>query len=250
MITSAIRQPASEFRIIWAVIASILLHSALAVIIPNITFDSIKTPDVLEVALVKKPEPPPPALPEIITPPPEVATPKIEPKIKPLPKPVPKPTPAPKTTEPLPQETPPPAPMPEVIAVTPALKMPEPTHVVPVPEPIKQETPPPIPPKPDQADIDNARSKYGNSLWGAISQHKRYPRIAQMRGWQGEVVVELQLDGSGKLISKKITQSSGYEALDKQALEMVEKALPFPTPPEILRNNAFTITVPVPFKLE
>jgi protein TonB len=38
--------------------------------------------------------------------------------------------------------------------------------------------------------------------------------------------------------------------LDKQALEMVEKALPFPAPPDVLRGNNFTITVPVPFKLE
>jgi protein TonB len=71
-----------------------------------------------------------------------------------------------------------------------------------------------------------------------------------MRGWQGEAIVELLLDGGGKIKSKKIAQSSGYEALDKQALEMVEKAQPFPAPPEALRGNNFTITVPVPFKLE
>ena len=99
---------------------------------------------------------------------------------------------------------------------------------------------------PSQADLDG----YSNSLWGAISKHKKYPKIAQMRGWQGEVIVELQLDGNGKIKSKKIAQSSGYEVLDKQALEMVEKALPFPIPPETLRSNNFTITVPVPFKLE
>ena len=71
-----------------------------------------------------------------------------------------------------------------------------------------------------------------------------------MRGWQGEAVVELELDGNGKLQAKKITQSSGHEVLDKQALEMVEKALPLPMPPEALRGTNFTITVPVPFKLE
>jgi len=31
---------------------------------------------------------------------------------------------------------------------------------------------------------------------------------------------------------------------------MVEKAIPFPTPPEALRNSTFTIVIPVPFKLE
>ena len=127
----------------------------------------------------------------------------------------------------------------------PAPERPAPTHTPPVAEPVKE-----APPMPSQADIDNATGRYGNALWNAISKHKKYPKIAQMRGWQGEAIVELELDGSGKLKSKKITQSSGYEVLDKQALEMVEKAVPFPTPPEALRNSNFTIVIPVPFKLE
>ena len=71
-----------------------------------------------------------------------------------------------------------------------------------------------------------------------------------MRNWEGDVVVELVLDSSGKIKSKRIAQPSGHEALDKAALEMVEKAAPFPVPPEILRNGDITITVPVPFQLK
>jgi protein TonB len=111
----------------------------------------------------------------------------------------------------------------------------------------------PEPPKPiavSQEAMDDARGKYGNTLWGAISKHKQYPRIAQMRGWQGEAIVELLLDGNGKLKSKKIIQSSGFESLDKQALEMIEKAAPFPAPPEALSDSNFSIKVSIPFKLE
>ena len=133
-----------------------------------------------------------------------------------------------------------------MIAVAPKPDTAPPAQTIPAPIPVKQETPP----VPSQVDIEDARSKYGNSLWGAISKHKKYPKIAAMRNWQGEAIVELELDGNGKLKSKKIIQSSGHEVLDKQALEMVEKALPFPAPPEALRGSNFTITVPVPFKLE
>lgn len=219
-----------------------LLHLCLALIIPNLSFDEIKKPEVLEVALVKKPEPPPVAQPEPIVLPPEPVKPKViteKPAVKPKPLPVP-------TQEvnnaPVP-DTPPPPPT-AVIAVAPTPEAP-PSPVPPVPI----VTPPP-PPSPSQADIDDARGRYGNALWGAIEKHKQYPRIAQMRGWQGEVVLELLLDGNGKLKSKKVLASSGYEALDKQALDMVEKAAPFPTPPEALRGNNFTIKVPIPFKLE
>jgi protein TonB len=133
-----------------------------------------------------------------------------------------------------------------VIAVAPKPTATTPVQTVPAPVAVKQE-PPPVT---NQVDVEDARNKYGNSLWGAISKHKKYPKIAAMRGWQGEAVVELELDGSGKLKSKKIIQSSGHDVLDRQALEMVEKALPFPAPPEALRGTSFTITVPVPFKLE
>lgn len=230
-----------ESTIVWAIICSILLHAALAVMIPNLKFDEAKTPDVLEVELVKK-EPPPVAQPEPVQPQPEVA----KPEPKPLPKPIVKPLPTPvvENTEPVPEITPPP----NVIAAAPKAETAPPAHTVPIPVPVKQEPTPP--PAPSQADIDDALGKYGNALWSAISKHKKYPKIAQIRGWEGEAIVELVLDSNGKIKSKKIAQSSGFEALDKQALEMVDKAAPFPTPPEALRSNSFTITVPVPFKLE
>lgn len=220
-----------------------LLHGLLALVVPNLKFDDVKTPDTLTVELVKKPEPPPPAPPEPTPPPPEVVKPQPKPLAKPVVKPLP--TPVVEKHEPMPQQ-PVTAPPPEVIAVAPKVDTPPPVQTVPVP--VKHEPPPP--PAPSQADMDDARNQYGNSLWGAISKQKKYPKIAQMRGWEGEVIVELQLDGNGKLKSKRIAQSSGHETLDKQALEMVEKAMPFPLPPEVLRNNSFTITVPVPFKLE
>lgn len=228
--------------LIWAVIGSLLLHGLLVLVIPDFKFDEIKTPAVLEVELVKKPEPPPPPIvpPEPIQPQPKIIQPK------PLPKPVIKPLPTPvvEKIEPMVEQ---PTPPPDVIAVAPKVEAAPPVHTVPTPVPVKQEPPPPLV---KQTDIDDARGRYGNALWNAISKHKKYPKIAQMRGWQGEAKVELLLDGDGKIKSKKITQSSGYETLDKQALEMVEKAQPFPTPPEALRGNNFTITVPVPFKLE
>lgn len=223
-----------------------LLHGLLAYVIPNLKFDEVKQPDLLVVQLAKKPEPPPVAIPEPVKPEPEPIKPKEEPKSEPKPIVKPLPTPTVVKDEPTPYQ-PPPATVThqtEVIAVSPKADA---TSAPPAPMAIPE---PPKPAGPSQEDIDDARGKYGNTLWGAIGKHKQYPRIAQMRGWQGEAVVELQLDGNGKLKSKKIIQSSGYESLDKQALEMVEKASPFPAPPEALSGNNFSIKVPIPFKLE
>jgi protein TonB len=116
-------------------------------------------------------------------------------------------------------------------------------------------TPPPQPeppPKPVAAppDLDAAYSNYGSVLSREFAKHKLYPRVAQMRGWQGMARVELKIDASGNVTSSSIAESSGFEILDKQALEMVRKASPLPLPPEALRGRDFTIVVPVAFKLE
>jgi protein TonB len=239
---------ANSNTLMWAVICSILLHILLAFVIPNLKFDANKKPELLVVELSKKSEPPPVVISEPVKAEPEPIKPKIEPKpkLKPINKPLPTPTvvknePAPYLSSPavVTHQT-------EVIAVAPkadATPSPAPPAPIVAPEP-------PKPAAVSQEDIDDARGKYGNTLWGAIGKYKQYPRIAQMRGWQGEAIVELLLDGNGKLKSKKIIQSSGFESLDKQALEMVEKAAPFPAPPEALRGSNFSIKVPIPFKLE
>lgn len=232
----------------WAVVCSILLHILLAFVIPNLKFDAVNKPELLVVELSKRPEPPPVVVQEPAKAEPEPIKPKVEPK--PEPKPITKPLPTPNMVknDPTPYVSPPAvaAPQTEVIAVAPKVDAaPSPQAFVPI-----ATLEPPKPAGPSQEDLDDARGKYGNTLWGSISKHKQYPRIAQMRGWEGEAVVELLLDGNGKLKSKKIIQSSGFESLDKQALEMVEKAAPFPAPPEALRGSNFSIKVPVPFKLE
>lgn len=206
-----------------------------AIGLPNFSFEPEKKPLELVVEFAPpKEEPPPPPAPK----PPE----PVKPKVIPPPKPVVQNTPKPVAAKSPEVATPPPPP---VIAAAPKAEAPPPTFVAPVA--------PPEPPKPtvNQADVDNAKNQYGNLLSREVAKHKQYPKIAQMRGWQGDVELDLQIDGSnGNLISSKVRTTSGFEALDKQALEMVKKAAPFPLPPEALRAKTFNVIIPVSFKLE
>lgn len=207
---------------------------------------------MLEVELVMKeplqettPEPQSAPEPEPLPPPPkEIPKPRPEPEPLPKPKPIPKPEPI---VEPPPAETPQ-----EPVAE------PAPPAVIST-EPVEEKTPeftaPPPPPKPPEPrkpteDMDAARNQYGSLLAREIAKYKQYPRIAQMRGWQGETLLELQIDGNGKVVSSRIHTPSSYEVLDKQALEMVKRALPFPLPPAALRGQTFTLLVPIAFRLE
>ena len=234
-----------ESTLIWAIICSVLLHILIVLVIPHLNQHPVEKPVLLEVTITAPAAPEAPVALEPITEPVEEIKPEvIKPEVKPLPKPIIKPSPIVEPTQPTTEATPP---QPAVITTQ------APSPIVAPPAPIVSPTPPTpslVTPKINQEDLKATKNGYGNTLWSLISKYKKYPRIAQTRGWQGEVILELLLDGNGKLLEKNIIQSSGYDSLDQQALEMVTKASPFPTPPEALRGNNFTIKVPIPFKLE
>jgi protein TonB len=233
--------------IFWAITASILLHVLVAVVVPNFNFSpQEKKRQVLKIAL-QKPTPPPAP---IVEPLPPVKIPEpVKPKPKPVKKkPVVKPKPIKKKApEPVkqPEVTPPPPVVEEVIAVQPVAES-EPEVVIPQPPPPIE---PPPPPEPTQAAVDNALSAYSSLLGKSIAKHKSYPKIAQRRGWEGTVFVNIKIDSDGNVLSAEIKKSSGHNALDKRALKMVNKAAPFPPPPKALQGRSFNISVPVTFKL-
>ncbi|MEO8418523.1 MAG: energy transducer TonB [Methylophilaceae bacterium] len=225
----------------WALTLSIGLHVLAAIYLPNMHFDQLVPPKILEVklALPEKPQSEPLNTPEPMPAPPQ-------PQIKPRPAPKLAQASSP-VAEPPPSHRPEPtaAPAPPAVISAPAKIETPPAFTAPPPPPE-----PPKPSAPSQQDMDAARTLYGNLLAREIAKHKQYPKVAQMRGWQGRVIVELQIDGSGNVLSSIIHDPSGYEVLDRQALEMVKKASPFPSPPDALRGRTFNILVPVSFRLE
>jgi len=225
-----------------ALLLSLGLHAIALFVMSGLQDKPHKVVDTLSVQLQQQPKPPPAPEP----PKPEPEKPREPPK-KPLPPVKPQPIPIPRA------EAPPPAPVresepppPAVIAAAPRSSEPPPAFTAPPP-------PPPEPPKPkgptDQ-EVDSARGNYGSLLSREFAKHKQYPRVAQMRGWQGTTRVELHIDANGNVISSIVSESSGFEVLDKQALEMVRKASPLPLPPETLRGREFAIIVPIAFRLE
>lgn len=91
---------------------------------------------------------------------------------------------------------------------------------------------------------------YSLILAKAIAKQKKYPRIAQMRGWQGEIIVSLEIDGQGNLIKSKIKNSSKHEILNREGMAMIKRASPFPKPPKELESKNFNVIVPISFKLQ
>jgi protein TonB len=219
----------------WALGLSIALHLLALVGLPEFNQEPLIPQKMLTVEF-SQPTPVSEPNPE---PQPEQVKPKIEPK--PIPKVTPKPINQAIVENKVSQEQA--AEPPPVIAVESKLET----------LPTKNVSPPPVEaPKQvvNQEEFDQSRNQYGSLLSREIAKHKNYPKIAQMRGWQGDVSVDILIDGNGNVLSSKIHTSSGFESLDKQALEMVKKASPFPLPPIALRSKPFNVLVPVAFRLE
>lgn len=80
-----------------------------------------------------------------------------------------------------------------------------------------------------------------------LEQHKRYPRRAKRLRQQGSPLISFTMDRSGQVLGAKLVRSSGTEALDKEALDLVFRAMPLPTPPDEVTGATLTWTVPVRF---
>jgi len=78
-----------------------------------------------------------------------------------------------------------------------------------------------------------------------IIAKKIYPSIARKKGLQGVVTVLLKLDKEGNLVVLKLMQSSGYKVLDKAALSLVKKVVPY----KHGIDHEVTIEIPIKYNL-
>lgn len=233
-----------------ALLASLLVHGALLAVLPD--WRAAREPEArfLRAFMIDPPRSPPPDFavpapivdvpPPVFDPPPPpivAARPRPTPKPKSKPKPVAKPKP-----NPAPMPTPEPAPKAEPGPAPPATSAPpSPTPTPPPPAP----TPAPKPPPPDPRLL----ARYGDTLSEHFASAQTYPRLAAMRGWEGEVMLRLTIGRDGSLVSVRVLRSSGHEILDRHAIALVEGSGPLPRPPRGFDRQDLEITVPVRYRL-
>ncbi len=75
-----------------------------------------------------------------------------------------------------------------------------------------------------------------------------YPRLAYKRGWEGRVLLKVDVAGNGRVIDIHIHKSSGYPILDQSALKAVRKWR-FTSGDNISNHYVSSTIVPVRFNL-
>jgi TonB family protein len=94
-----------------------------------------------------------------------------------------------------------------------------------------------------------SRDQYRLQLIGEARRHKRYPPLARENNWQGDVLVAVSVGANGRA-SVNVKASSGYEVLDRQALEMFGQAARSVPVPPALRGRPFALDVRAVYGLE
>ncbi|MBY6191660.1 TonB family protein [Microbulbifer agarilyticus] len=99
------------------------------------------------------------------------------------------------------------------------------------------------------ADMILARQIYHSMLLRHTFKHIRYPKRAQDRGQEGSVRLNVVIDSRGNVTSVTTVQESRYSSLNREALEAVERAGPYPATPAQLKMEEYRFSVPITFRL-
>lgn len=93
-------------------------------------------------------------------------------------------------------------------------------------------------------------ASYRQRLGELFARHQEYPRVAALRGWEGEVRLRLKVARKGNLLGVVLDRSSGFDVLDQHALAMLEALAGLPPLPEALEANEIQVVVPINYKLK
>jgi protein TonB len=129
--------------------------------------------------------------------------------------------------------------------------LPEPKEV---PKPVEDEPPPPPPPTvaPREGRLDATTGSNPLPAWQKeinkiLEKNKRYPSQARAQRKRMVTRVAFNMDREGKVMSARIVASSGSSAFDQEALELIQRAQPYPPPPAVLPGAEIPIIVPIWF---
>jgi protein TonB len=121
----------------------------------------------------------------------------------------------------------------------------------PVEKPKPEERPPApetrAPPKTEQVGqfTEAGSNAYNALVFGHLQRFKRYPPSAH--GASGTAVVRFALNRTGEVIESAVTKSSGNDVLDREALEILRRASPFPAFPAAKPGPQDSYVAPVNF---
>src|SRR6516225_9690 len=94
-----------------------------------------------------------------------------------------------------------------------------------------------------------AQANWQSSLVAHINRYKRYPAEARAHKVEGIVSIEFTLDRSGQILSSRVIHSSGSPILDEEAVALLRRAAPLPSPPQEVPPEGVRLALPIHFRM-
>jgi periplasmic protein TonB len=95
-----------------------------------------------------------------------------------------------------------------------------------------------------------AKASWEKALVSHLNRYKRYPRTARRRRIEGDVRVRFGVDRAGQISAAAVVASSGFAALDEEALAVLQRASPLPAPPAQVSGATFDLVLPLQFRIK
>jgi protein TonB len=98
----------------------------------------------------------------------------------------------------------------------------------------------------------SASSRYAwlmDLLRRRIISLQAYPHLARTQGWEGVVVVKTTINSNGDLLDAVVTKSSGYGALDEDAIRLMRRVCPVRLTQD-LGKSKIAVMVPIRYRLD
>ena len=83
-----------------------------------------------------------------------------------------------------------------------------------------------------------------------VAKKQVYPRAALSREIEGKAKVKLTVDRNGNIASHEIIEKTGYDVLDNEIENLVERLNPLPTPPSDISDDNLSFVLPLAWVIQ
>lgn len=100
-----------------------------------------------------------------------------------------------------------------------------------------------------EANQAAVRKEVRTLLLKDLARRFNYPLIARRRGWQGRVLLSITVRSNGTLARVHVTQSSGFDILDRSAVNTLRSVGQLADASPSLRGQSLELLLPVVYRL-
>lgn len=95
-----------------------------------------------------------------------------------------------------------------------------------------------------------ALEKYMQYVYKTVNAHKFYPKMAKRMGVEGKCKISFKILSTGEIENVHLVEKSSFSALNKAALQIIQKIGKFEAFPKSISKKMITLEIPLQYQLK